>query len=64
MSVQIGPEYAEDAEDFHKRYSGGKGTLSKYLASKASEKARRFNTLMEREKEAAAEDYLKAKGRR
>jgi hypothetical protein len=54
----------EDAEDFHRRYSGGKGTLSKYLVNKASEKARRFNTLMEREKEATATDYRKAKGRR
>lgn len=54
----------EDAEDFHRRYSGGKGTLSKYLVNKASEKARRFNTLMEREREATSSDYRKAKGRR
>jgi hypothetical protein len=50
----------EDAEVFHKKYSGGKGSLEKYLLSKFAVKACHYNTLIQREEITAAQ-YRKAK---
>jgi hypothetical protein len=55
------PSLFEDARAYFRKYPGKHGSFEKRQTSKALEKARRFNTLMQQEEEASAEQYRKAK---